>query len=557
MRQLTILLLALGLGFVHPTAAAELRFTDVTRAAGVAVKNLCGESVADKRWLVEAMGAGAAWLDYDGDGNLDLYVVNGSTFSRPALGGEPNRLFRGDGKGNFTDVTDASGVGHRGWGFGATAGDVNGDGHVDLFVTNLGANVLFLNNGDGTFKDATSSSGIKGSAWSTSSALFDMDLDGDLDLYVANYMATDRKSVPARGSKAAERCQYKGIAVACGPRGEQPLADQLYRNDGAGIFTDVTQSAGVALKTARYALGVVTFDYDNDGDQDIYVANDSVSNSLWRNNGDGTFTDQGLRSMTALNADGRSQAGMGVDAADFNGDGWMDIVVTNFAHDFNTLYGNRAGKFFVDDSQLAGLGSTFLALSWGVGFRDFDRDGDLDLFIANGHVYPEVDGYSVGTRFRQRNHLFLQTDGRLKEFRPQANDGLALERSFRGAAFADYDNDGDVDIFLTALDEPSVLLRNDLQDGGRWFGVRLVGKTSNRTAVGARVLLKNGEREWLHERVGGGSYLSSSDPRVLIGLGNTTGPVQAVIVWPGGRRETVKEAPLGRWLTWREGENSR
>ena len=557
MRPITIALLALSFGFAHPSFAAELRFTDVTTASGVAVKNVCGEAPADKRWLVEAMGAGAAWLDYNADGNLDLYVVNGSTFSRPSNGGEPNRLFRGDGKGNFTDVTEAAGVSHRGWGFGATAGDVNGDGHVDLFVTNLGANVLLLNSGDGTFSDSTSKSGIVGSAWSTSSALFDMDLDGDLDLYVANYMDTDRERVPARGSKDAERCQYKGIAVACGPRGEQPLADRLYRNDGSGHFTDVTASAGVALKTARYALGVVTFDYDNDGDQDIYVANDSVSNSLWRNNGDGSFTEQGLRSMTALNADGRSQAGMGTDAADFNGDGWMDIVVTNFAHDFNTLYGNRAGKFFVDDSQLAGLGSTFLALSWGVGFRDFDRDGDQDLFIANGHVYPEVDGYSVGTRFRQRNHLFLQTDGRLKAVKPQANDGLALERSFRGAAFADYDNDGDVDVFLTALDETSVLLRNDLQEGGRWFGVRLIGKTSNRTAIGARIELTSGKRGWLQERVGGGSYLSSSDPRVFIGLGNSTEPVQAVIVWPGGRRETVKEAPLGRWLTWREGEKNR
>ncbi|HKQ62482.1 MAG TPA: CRTAC1 family protein [Candidatus Polarisedimenticolaceae bacterium] len=543
----------LALSVAGSLAAKEPSFSDATPGSGLSYRNVCGSPPGKKGWLNEGMGAGLAWLDYDRDGHLDLYLVNGSTFERGAGQGEPNRLYRGDGRGRFVDVTDKAGVADRGWGYGVAAGDVDNDGDTDLYVTRLGTNVLYVNNGDGTFRDATAKAGVGTSGWSTSAAFFDYDADGDLDLYVCKYMDVDPKKVPRRGSAAAlatVSCTFKGIPVACGPLGQTPEQDVLYRNNGDGTFRDVTRAAGMWLDPPRYALGVVTGDFDNDGDPDVYVANDSVQASLWINRGDGTFTDAAVPMMAAFNADGRAQAGMGVDAGDYDGDGWLDLVKTNFSHDLDTLYHNAAGKFFSDEAGSGGLSGTYLPLAWGVAFQDLDNDGDLDLFIANGHVYAEVDEYKIGTSFRQKNFVYVNAGAK---FQPAAGGpGLQLERSFRGAAFADYDDDGDVDVALTALDDAALLLRNDTAEAGHWLEVRLVGTNSNRDAVGTRVTVTAGGRAQLRERKGGGSYLSASDGRLHFGLGSAARADELQVRWPGGRRQTMSDVAADQILTLTE-----
>jgi enediyne biosynthesis protein E4 len=531
------------------------RFTDQTEAAGIRYRNVCGAVGPAKGWLTESMGAGAAWLDYDGDGVLDLYLVNGSTHDRPAGKGEPNRLYRGLGRGRFSDVTEKAGVGDRGWGYGVAVGDYDNDSDPDLFVTNLGPDVLYRNNGDGTFSDVSAAAGIsRADAWGSSAAFFDMDNDGDLDLYVAQYMEGDPKKVARRGTPEAQSvyCTFKSMAVFCGPLGQPPLQDVLYRNDGKGKFTDVTREAGIWLDRPRYGLGVVTGDYDNDGDTDVFVADDSVANTLWNNKG-GRFTDVALPALVAWNGDGRPQAGMGTDMGDWNGDGFLDIVVTTFSHDTKTLFRNAGGRYFVDESNMVGLGVTQMALSWGTGFYDFDRDGSLDLFIANGHVYPGVDDYKLGTTYKQTNYLFLNRKNKLVEVSSAAGPGFAVARSFRGAAFADYDDDGDIDVVLTAIDEPALLLRNDGPSAGHWLGVRLEGVRSNRDGVGARVTVTADGRSQLRERKGGGSYLSASDGRLHFGLGPATKVERLAVRWPSGVTDQLSDVAADRTITIREG----
>ena len=498
------------------------------------------------------LGAGAAWLDYDRDGNLDLYLVNGSTHDRGPGEGEPNQLYRGDGRGGFEDVTTRAGVGDRGWGYGVAIGDIDNDGDSDLYVTNYGPNVLYSNNGDGTFTDVTARAGVGDQTWGASAAFFDMEKDGDLDLYVGNYLACGPGKVPRRGESPL--CQWKGIDVACGPKGLTPFQDVMYRNEGGGTFTDVTREAGMWLEEPRYALGVVTADFDNDGHLDVYVANDSMQNSLWKNNGDGTFTDIGVISMSAFDSHGDGQSGMGTASGDYDGDGWLDLVVTNFSHDLNTVYRNVSGKYFLDESSSVGLVVTQMALSWGVDFQDFDLDGDLDLFTANGHIFPEVDDYDVSTRFRQVNHVLVNDgQGRFVESSAKAGPGLAVERSFRGAAFGDYDNDGDVDVLLTALDEPALLLENESVTEGHFLQVFLVGRRSNRDGVGARVTVVAGGRKQIRERTGGGSYLSANDPRLHFGLGQSERVERIEVRWPSGARDVLHDVDADSLLTITEG----
>jgi hypothetical protein len=374
--------------FAAAPASAPI-FRDVSKETGIGVRPVCGAPVGSKLWLPETTGTGAGWLDYDRDGTLDLYVINGSAFDRAPGAGEPNRLYRGDGRGRFTDVTAKSGTGHRGWGTGLAAGDFDGDGDADLYVTNLGPNVLYRNNGDGTFTDVTASSGTAGGSWSTSAAWFDADGDGDLDLYVCKYVDFDLARTPKRGApetRGNPACTQSGIPVVCGPRGLPPAQDQFFRNNGDGTFTDATRAVGLFLDTPRYGLAVAAADYDNDGDTDIYVANDSVPNLLWRNDG-GKFIEVGLVTLSALTGEGTPQAGMGTDFGDFDGDGWLDLVVTNFSQDVKRVYRNESGRRFHDVSLESGLGATFMRLSWGTAWRDFDLDGDQDLFFSNGHIH--------------------------------------------------------------------------------------------------------------------------------------------------------------------------
>ena len=531
---------------------AGIVFRDVTKETGIRYTNVCGASATtDKGWIVEYMGAGAAWLDYDGDGHLDLYLLNGSAFDREPGQGEPNRLYRGDGRGGFKDMTQASGTGHRGWAYGVAVGDIDNDGDPDMYVTNFGDNVLYRNHGDGTFEDITAKSGTGHGTWGTSAAFFDMEGDGDLDLYVGNYVDFVQAEVPRRGSERAKppHCAFRGLQVVCGPRGLKPAQDVLYRNDGDGSFTDVTRKAGMWLERSRYTLGVVTFDFDNDGDQDVFAANDSVLNSLWRNRGDGTFEEAGLTTLSALDAAGNPQSCMGVDAGDYNRDGFLDLVVTNFSHDLNTIYKNVGGKFFIDESAAVGMSATAMELSWGTAFHDFDQDTDLDLFIANGHVYAEVDTIEIGSPYRQSNHLFASENGKFRDVSAQSGESLALKRSWRGAAFADYDGDGDVDILATALDDPVQLLRNDSSSQGHWLKLHLVGTSSNRDAVGARVTVTLGDERQIGERMGGGSYLCASDPDLHFGLGKATKADLVQIRWPSGKTTELRNVAADQRLT--------
>jgi len=555
-----MLLLAGGIETVaQPSAPDEApvpQFTDATKAAGIDYRNVCGLEPEEKGWIMEGMGAGAAWLDYDGDGKLDLYIVNGSKYDQKPDAGEPNQLYRGNGKGVFVNVTEKSGAGDRGWGYGVAVGDIDNDGDPDIYVTNNGPNVLLLNNGDGTFKDITAKAGVAGlNVWSTSTGFIDIDNDGDLDLYVGNYMIADRTKVARRASDEADAvaCAYRGVAVYCGPMGQVPVQDVLYRNDGDGRFTDVTRESGVWLQKPRFCLGVAMGDFDNDGLQDIYVANDSVQNSLWKSRGDGTFVDVGVMSLAGLNGDGRPQAGMGTAFGDYNGDGWLDIVVCNFSYDLNTVYRNLGGKMYLDDSAAVGLGVTNMSLSWGTGFYDFDLDTDLDLFIANGHLYPEVDGHDLGTRFRQENHLFINRGNRFVESSSKAGPGFAVLRSFRGAAFGDHDDDGDIDIFVVPLDDVPLLLRNEGTPGRHYLRVMLEGTRSNRDGLGARVTLTSDGRKQIRERASGGSYLSSSDPRLHFGLGATDRVERIEVRWPSGTRDVLTNVEVDRTITIREG----
>lgn len=494
----------------------------------------------EKKYLIEAMGGGVAILDYDNDGLLDIYIVNGSTIAEMKSGKatRTSALYRNLGDGNFKDVTTAAGVPNRGWGMGALAADFDGDGFDDLYVTNFGPNVLYLNNGDGTFRDATEKSGLGDKRWSSSAAAADYDRDGDLDIFVANYLDYDLNNLPTEG----KFCSYQNIPVSCGPRGLKGAGDALYRNNGDGTFTDVSGKAGVADPEGYYGLGAAWGDYDNDGDPDLFVANDNTPNYLYRNNGDGTFTDVAIETGVAFSEDGREQACMGVEFEDLDNDGRLDLMVTNFSDDYNTLYQNTGQGFFKDDSHRAGLvEDSWRDLSWGVGFVDFDNDGWKDVFVASGHIYPQVDRANVNTSYRQKNKLYLNTGGPKLTL---ADAGLKTAKSYRGAAFADLNNDGRMDVVVSAIDgSPSVLI-NESPRGNHWVTVKLAGR-----GVGARVTVKTGGRTQTREIKAGGSYASTSDKRAHFGLGSVAAIDEISVRWPSGKVTTVAKPAVDKILT--------
>ena len=517
------------------------QFTDQTTEAGVAFYHLSGGK--QKNHIVETMGGGAAFFDYDNDGAIDLYAVNGATVETyQQKSGPGNVLYHNKGDGTFDDVSIKAGVGDAGWGMGCTVGDIDGDGYRDLFVTNYGPNILYRNQGGSGFANITTA-GVAGSDFSASAAFLDFDNDGDLDLYVTTYLVYDVASPPSKV------CSYGGATVYCGPQGLPRGGDVLYRNDGPEGFVDVTQPSGISWANHYYGLGVLPVDYDGDGDIDIFVANDKTPNEIFRNNGNSTFTEVGLLSGVAYNAQGVEEAGMGVAGGDYDGDGDMDLYVTHFFRESNTLYNNGGQGVFEDLTTQAGLEEPTLGrMGWGTAFLDYDNDSDLDLFVANGHVYPQIDLEHMGTSYGQRNQLF-RNDGPSGLVDASLEAGLAtpLGKVSRGAAFGDYDNDGDVDIYVVNLGDTATLLRNDARSRN-WLTVRLYGSGSNRDAIGANIRLVAGGKEQWRTINGASSYLSFSDLRAHFGLDKQTIVERLEITWPGGVRQHIQAVPANKLI---------
>jgi predicted nucleotidyltransferase len=544
------LVLTVGALLLHPVVQQAqnraITLIDVASDVGIDLLNVSGSLTKD--YIVDANGGGAAFFDYDNDRDMDALLVNGSTVERLTKGGDPMvALYENDGHGRFRNVTGNSGLDRRGWGTGVCIADVDNDGFQDVYVTALGPNVLWRNTGKRRF---AATDEARDPRWSTGCAFGDYDRDGDVDLYVANYLKFDAAKVPRRGETSCGR--FMNIVAFCGPRGLTPESGALFRNAGNGRFLDVTDAAGVA-HPGHFGFGVLFSDVDDDGWPDIYVANDSVPNLLFRNRRNGTFVEEGLLRGVAVSRDGREQAGMGVDAGDYDGDGRLDLVVTNFAEDYTTIYHNQGGGVFADRSFEAGVAAASRPyLGWGVGFVDIDNDSRLDLFVSNGHVYPDVEKTGTST-YRQPRLLFWnQGKGRFSKVTSSAGGGLALARSSRGSAFGDYDNDGDIDVLISNIDDLPTLLRNDTI-GGRWITMRLVGVKSNRDGIGAKVTVVAGGRRQVAEVRAGGSYVSHNDTRLHFGLGDENAVDEIEIRWPSGLVERANRLGPNRFYEAREG----
>jgi hypothetical protein len=537
-------LFALGTDPPHAAQGSTIRFTDVSGSTGLAsFLNISGSP--SKEFIVETIGNGVALFDYDNDRDLDVLFANGSTLTK-ATAHPMVALYRNDGD-RFTDVTAATGLTRPGWGSGVCVADYDNDGFEDVYVTAYGPNVLWHNIEGRSFVATTQA---RDPRWSTGCAFGDYDRDGDVDLFVANFVKFVPGKVPTRGKRSL--CRFENIDVFCGPRGLPGEPDALYRNEGNGTFADVTKTTNTK-DPGFYGFGVLFSDLDDDGWPDIYVANDSTPNLFFQNRRDGTFSERALQSGLAVSADGREQAGMGVDAGDVNGDGRLDVVTTNFAQDYTTLYLNQGDALFVDSSRRSGLIAAMGPyLGWGVGFVDVDNDGLLDLFIANGHVYPDVERTGTST-YRQRNQLLRNVGrGQYRLITKEVGGPLLLEQSSRGAAFGDVDNDGDIDILVSTIDDRPVLLRND-STGGHWITLRLEGVRGNRSAIGAKVVIETGTRRQTVEVRSGGSYMSHNDMRAHFGLGAATKVDRLTIRWPNGYSETADSLSADRFYVAREG----
>jgi len=526
-------------------------FRDVADTVGVTLENISGGDPKD--YILESLGNGAAFLDYDSDGDMDLLITNGSTMEDYPQGGHPMAaLYENTGE-RFRNITEDADIWARGWGVGVCVADYDNDGHHDFYLTAYGGNVLYRNTGNRGFEDVTSRAGVGDARWSTNCAFADYDRDGDVDLYVSNYVGFDPTVIPRRGE--IKRCTYMGAPVFCGPLDLPGEPDTLYRNNGDGTFSDETEVARIET-TGAYGLGVVFSDFDNDGWPDIYVANDSVPNLMFHNNRDGTFSDVSLISGTALSEDGVVQSGMGIGIGDYDRNGYFDIFVTNFARDTNTLYRNTGNMFFVDVTALSGMGEISRRyLGWGTGFADLDNDGLGDIFVANGHVYPEVDRLDIGQAYPQRKEVYRnQGDGKFEELAPQLGEDLAEAKSARGMAFGDYDNDGDIDVIVINMDARPSLYRNEGGNRNNWISFRLEGADSNRDAIGARVEIDVDSATQVDEVRSGGSYLSHNDMRIHFGLGQALGVDEVRIRWPSGKTEVLTDVDANQFVSVREGE---
>jgi enediyne biosynthesis protein E4 len=527
------------------------RFTDVAKQAGL-VEPIVYGGVDTKNYIVEVVGAGVAFIDYDNDGWMDLFILNGTKLegNPPAV---TNRLYRNNRNGTFTDVTAKAGLTRAGWASAVTVADYDNDGFDDIFITYYGHNVLYRNNGNGTFSDVTRQSGLAQNAvrYGSGCTWVDYDRDGHLDLFVANYLSTTLDALPKPGTNPD--CTWKGVAVNCGPRGLPAGFVQLFHNNGDGTFTDISKQSGVAAASGSYPMTAVASDYDNDGWPDIYVACDSTPSWLFRNQHDGTFREEALERGVALSEDGLEQAGMGVAVGDIDLDGNLDVFKTNFADDTSVLYHNDGKGNFDDVTIHAGLGVETRYVGWGAGMVDLDNDGFPDLFVATGSVYPEVEKKVPAYPFRTPRLVFRNLgDGRFEELIDEAGPGVADAHASRGCAFGDFDNDGDIDVLIWNMNEPPSLLRNDLSGGGHWLKVLLVGVHSNRSAIGARVTARYGKRQQSQEVTAQCSFYSVNDRRLHFGLGSET-VANLNIRWSNGSTETIPNVASEQLVVVREG----
>ena len=556
-----VLLAAAALGQAKPYPATSNHagpawFVDVAGKAGLTIKNVNGSATA-KQYIIEATGSGAAIIDYDRDGWPDIFLVNGQELQAKGMRSKAptSHLFHNNHNGTFSDVTVKAGLGSTGWGQGACVGDYDNDGFDDIYVTQYGKNRLYHNERDGTFKEVAEQSGAAGTGkeWGTGCAFIDYDRDGKLDIVVANYVHFDLARTPKPGETAG--CMWKGAPVMCGPRGLQSAPNVLLHNLGGGKFSDVSKASGIEKTSGHYCFSVTTLDYDKDGWPDIYMACDSTPAILYRNNHDGTFTDVAADANVAYNEDGREQAGMGATAGDYDGDGNIDLFKTNFSDDTSTLYKNNGDGTYTDATYAAGLGINADALGWGAMFADVDNDGYPDLLVVNGHVYPEVDSAKLGSAFRERRFLYLnQGNGKFRDVSSASGPGLGVPQSGRGLAVADLWNDGRLSAVVNNLSDLPMLLVNEARSSNHWLGVRLVGTASNASAIGARVTVHGTKRAWVDEVRSGSSYNSSSDLRLHFGLGAEDKVESVEVRWPNGDTEMFSITGVDRFVTLTEGK---
>jgi hypothetical protein len=542
---------AMGPPVLQVSSREDLRSTEeapveLVSRPGQLTRKMYGGGAA-KDHILESGAGGVALFDYDGDGRLDIFTVGTTEIdAKRERVTHPSGLYRNLGGWKFEEVSKEAGLEVGAWGQGVCAGDFDDDGQLDLYVTNYGPNFLFKNKGDGTFTEVGAAAGVTAGNWSTGCAFFDADGDGDLDLYVARYMTVSWEDVV----KAERTMKWRGgPSVMVGPVGLPGAADIFYENRGDGTFVEATEARGLKDAAGSYGFAVVPTDYDADGDVDLFVANDSNPNFLYQNDGTGRFESVGLLAGVAVNREGRSQAGMGADAGDYDGDGQLDLVLTTFAHDTVSLYRNVGGGQFEDASQASGVAArTYLPMEWGVAFFDADQDGDLDLFLANGHLYPQVDeAAELGESYRQKSQLLVNDGGKFRDVSDQAGSGLAESHAARGLAVGDLDDDGDLDLVVTNVDDVPTLLENRPRRAGHWVGLSLVKPAGrNRFAIGARVTLAAGDRRQIREVRSGGSFLSQSDRRVFFGLGSHAGPIDVEVALPGQGRWMWKALPADR-----------
>ena len=533
--------------------ALGVTFVNVAGKAGITTKTVYGDEHKN-RYLLETTGSGAAFIDYDNDGWEDIFLVNGTRLDGFKGATPPtNRLYRNNRDSTFTDVTQKAGLFRSGWGQSVCIGDYDSDGYTDIFISGFGKNALYRNNGDGTFAEVAEKAGVANNRtrWGSGSAFLDYDRDGRLDLFVASYIDLDLKSAPL---PEAGPCLYKGVMVACGPPGLAGGVNTLYHGNGDGTFTDVSEKAGITKANGTYSLGVLVADFDNDGWPDIYVANDSSPAALYHNNKNGTFTDTGIEAGCAFSIDGKPQAGMGVTAGDYDRDGWLDIFKTNFSGDTSSLYHNVGKGVFDDVTFPSGVGVNTRWLGWGCGFVDVDNDGWLDLFLVNGHVYPEVGRLTTEAGYAQRKVLYRNLrNGRFADVSAEAGGAVIEPTPSRGCAFGDYDNDGRIDILINPVNAVPELLHAETVNQNNWIKIRTIGTKSNRDGIGARIKCVTEDAVQIDEVRSGGSYYSQNDLRVHFGIGRNQKVKSIEIRWPGGQTETLNNVAANQLIFVKEG----